>query len=74
MTMSLRLASHLKLIYFHVYYFVITAAVRILCTAVLATVVAFYIGLYTGNAEQIHTVSSTNSRNYIHRTQSFLRS
>jgi hypothetical protein len=57
MTMSLRLASHLMLICFHAYCFVIRAAVGVMRTVALVTVAALYVGLYAGNAEWVDTKS-----------------
>jgi hypothetical protein len=45
MTMSLRLASHLMLICFHAYCFVIRAAAGVMRTVVLVTDAALYVGL-----------------------------
>jgi len=66
MTMSLRLASHLMLICFHAYCFVITAAVGVMLTVALVTVAALYVGLHAGYAERVDTVIGTNRYKNIH--------
>jgi len=43
--MSLRLASHLMLIFFHAYCFVIRAAAGVMRTVALVTDAALYVGL-----------------------------